>query len=286
MKLAVFGNNYQNEHLEQVHAFLSHLLHVGITVYIHADFATYLTHSGINIDLLQITSQFPSDIDMAVSIGGDGTFLQAADWVGKSQTPIMGINTGHLGYLAGFSFDDEASIDAALAGRYEVSPRMTLKLSSPHIPSDFSPVALNEIAISKGDTTSMVEIRASVGSHFLADYLADGLVISTPTGSTAYNLSCGGPVLQPTLDSIILSPIAPHSLTLRPLVLSSDSLLEFEIHSRGAECHVGVDGRTFVIPSNGTVLKVERCPYVVNVAQPVGADFLSVLRDKLSWGLR
>lgn len=284
MRIAIFGNNYQASHLEELRAFLYLLKESDNEIFIESEFAAYLAETGFDPGKIHVIANLPDDADIAVSIGGDGTFLQTAEWVGSRQIPIMGINTGHLGYLAGFSFDRPQEIKDALEGRYEISPRMVLMIDTPFLPPRLSPFALNEVSISKGDTTSMVEIKATVNGLYLADYLADGLVVSTPTGSTAYNLSCGGPILEPTLDSIILSPIAPHSLTLRPVVVGAGSKLCFNISSRGDECHIGVDGRTFAIPSNGTEIKISAAPYKVNVVQPKGMDFASVLRNKLGWG--
>lgn len=284
MKIAVFGNNYQATHLNELRGFLSLLKIECHEVRVEEDFARYLIANGIPVKENEIAKKIDSDTTLVASIGGDGTFLHAADWVGNAEIPIMGINTGHLGYLTGYSFSNLENISTALRGKFDVSSRMTLELTSPYLPSDISPYALNEIAISKGDTTSMVEIKAAINGKYLADYMADGLVISTPTGSTAYNLSCGGPILEPTLDSIVLSPIAPHSLTFRPLVIDGKSMLEFEVRSRGAECHVGVDGRTFAVPADGSVLKISKASRRVNVVQPPGVDFASVLRSKLLWG--
>lgn len=284
MKLGIYGNNCQAAHLDELRGFLSWLRSDGPDFVIHGDFAAYLRCHGIEGDVREAVTALPSDVSMVISVGGDGTFLHAADWVGPLEIPIMGINTGHLGYLTAFSFSDIHSIREAIEGHYEISSRMTIEIVSPYLPADFSPVALNEVSIAKGDTTSMVDIRADIDGKYLAEYMADGLIIATPTGSTAYNLSCGGPILQPTLDSMILSPIAPHSLTLRPLVVDSASELTFQVSSRGDECHIGVDGRTFSVPGHGAALTVKQGAYRVNVVQPLHTDFARILRNKLNWG--
>ena len=284
MITGVFGNKYQATHLDELRGFLSWLRHNRHTVLIERNFADYLLDNGFELNSSEIVGDLPVEADMVASIGGDGTFLHASDWVGPRQTPIMGINTGHLGYLTGYSFADFSKIEMAFKGEYDVSSRMTIEVKSEFLPDGFSPVALNEVSVSKGDTTSMVEIHAMIDGKYLADYLADGLVISTPTGSTAYNLSCGGPIVEPTIDSFVLSPIAPHSLTLRPLVVGPESQLSFVIKSRGSQCIIGVDGRTFSIPADGTLIKVSKASYRVRVIQPSSTDFASVLRSKLGWG--
>lgn len=281
--ILIYGSDTQDEYLKDVEKFFEILRSMPIVVCIGHSFADYLRGKQVSLDNMQIVETLPHGTDLIISMGGDGTFLRAAALAAQSEVPVLGINTGHLGYLAGFTFSDMKHITDAIDGRYEVSPRMLLHVESEYIPEDFHPYGLNEISISKGDTTSMVSIRAFVDGQFLADYQADGLVVATPTGSTAYNLSCGGPILQPTLQAITLTPIAPHSLTLRPLVVSADSELRFEVRSRGEQCHVGVDGRTFTIPSVRTLLTIRRAGFVVNVVQPPATNFAEVLRHKMRW---
>lgn len=284
-RIAVYGNSYQEQYLEGLGVFLRRLARTVPEVYMESRFARYLRGRGIEIPQFMPTDSLPDATDALLSIGGDGTFLRAVDWAGGREIPIMGINTGHLGYLAGFRPDDQEAIFEALRGKYELTPRMVLRLHSGNLPEGFRPFALNEISLSKGDTTSMVTIRAWIDGRFLTEYLADGLIISTPTGSTAYNLSCGGPILQPTMQSLILTPIAPHSLTMRPIVVGGTSELRLEVSSRGASCHIGVDGRTFSVPADGSALAVTKAAFHVNVAQPAGCDFASLLRGKLGWGV-
>lgn len=283
MNILLCGSDCQGEYLSRIRDFLSHLLSMRIKVYVESVFASYLGSHGVPLDNFEVVDALPDDVGMVVSMGGDGTILRTAVLIGESTVPVMGINTGHLGYLAGFSLSQLDAVFDALHGHYDVSPRMRLQICSEYLPDDFFPLSLNEISISKGDTTSMVSIHAYLDGYYLADYQADGLIVSTPTGSTAYNMSCGGPILQPTLRDIILSPIAPHSLTLRPLVVSADSELHLVVSSRGEECHVGVDVRTFSIPADGARLIIRRADAPLNLAQPVGFDFSQVLRNKLHW---
>lgn len=282
-RILIFGSDTQGEYLSEVVKFFDTLRHMQLDICVERRFADYLRAEHIDLDEMRIIDTLPENTDLIISMGGDGTYLRAAMLAGMSEVPVVGINTGHLGYLTGFTLADPQQISDAIDGKFHVSPRMLLYVDCEYIPEDFHPYGLNEISISKGDTTSMVSIRACVDGQFLADYQADGLIVATPTGSTAYNLSCGGPILQPTLRAITLTPIAPHSLTLRPLVVSADSELRLEVSSRGEECHVGVDGRTFAVPSDGTTLIVRRAGFVANVAQPTGADFSEVLRRKLRW---
>lgn len=282
--IAIFGNTRQQEYLPAVGQLLRTLEAEGFSIDVETEFGRYLDEHGALPAGATLTRQPAESSVMAVSIGGDGTFLRAAEWIGARKIPVMGINTGHLGYLAGFSLDRKEEVIAALHGKYEASERMLIEIKSDEMPAGFGKYALNEVSLSKGDTTSMVSIRARIDGRFIADYLADGLIVATPTGSTAYNLSCGGPILQPTMESLVLTPIAPHSLTLRPLVIGAGATLTLEVHSRGEQCHVGVDGRTFAVTSDGALITVRRADHSLKLAHPAGTDFASVLRGKLGWG--
>lgn len=287
MRVTLCGNASQDDRLEDVRLLLGELLGMGCDVCVERSFHDYLSLHGLSLEGCEKVDSLPHDCGVVLSVGGDGTFLRTAAWVDGSPVPVMGVNTGHLGYLAAYSMADMEELCRGLMGERELSPRIVLETDCEGMPGDFRRFALNEVAVAKGDTTSMVNVRAYVNGHYLADYLADGLLVATPTGSTAYNLSCGGPILEPTMQSMVLCPVAPHSLTLRPLVISADSELRLEVSSRGAEeCHIGVDGRTFAVPASGATLRVRRSTNIVNVAQPVGSFFAKVLRHKLRWGVR
>lgn len=281
---AIFGNNYQQAHIAGLHKFFEFI--GDHTLYIESRFARYLASIDIHGSNITPVSEIPDDAEMVISIGGDGTFLRSASWARSRDIPILGINTGHLGYLAAYSFNDFQSVSEALTGNFAISPRMTLRIECDRMPGDINPVVLNEISISKGDTTSMVHINAWIDDNFLCEYLADGLVVATPTGSTAYSLSCGGPIVDPNSRNIILTPIAPHSLTMRPLVVGPHSVIKLQLWSRGEICHIGLDGCSFPVSSQGTELTIRCGEYPIQVAQPQSTDFPSILRDKLRWSLR
>lgn len=283
--IAIYGSDRQEEHLAQLREFFVWMRMTDTRFCVHPHFAAYLAECGINVYEAEISDVIPEDTRLVASLGGDGTFLRSAAWVGDRGLPVVGINTGHLGYLASFSLDKPGEVRAALLGEFDISRRMTVQIECDALPDDIMPVALNEISILKGDTASMVCISARLDGYYLADYLADGLLVATPTGSTAYNLSCGGPILEPIVESILLTPIAPHSLTLRPLVVGPRSELDLCVTTRSDTCHIGVDGRTFAVP-DGTRLLVRKGRYMVNVAQPHGANFAETLRRKLRWGAR
>lgn len=284
--VAVYGCDRQEAHLPELGVFFARLRAEGIRVYVFDGFATWLCNHGIDLCGAECVSSLPDDALLVASVGGDGTFLHAVAWIDGRDIPVMGINTGHLGYLAGFSFSRMEEVLAAIGGSGEESSRMMLEVAADSRDGGFRGFALNEVSISRGDTAQMVDVRVRVDGNYLADYVGDGLLVSTPTGSTAYNLSCGGPILAPGLSNIILTPIAPHSLTLRPLVIGSDSTLEIDLRTRGEDCHVGIDGATFSVRPGDNVLVIRRAGRRVRVVQPPGTTFGRVLRQKLKWGVK
>lgn len=284
--LAVSGNRYQQGHLRQVERMLRVLAGVGFTLDIHFDFYDYLAGTPLQFPPGTVrVEKLPAEAEAVISVGGDGTFLHTAAWVGESGIPIVGINTGHLGYLAHFGIED---IDALAGSLVEKNlarqERMLLQLNVVDDTSRPPLFALNEIAILKDDTSSMIEARTHVGNDFLADYRADGLIIATATGSTGYNMSAGGPLMQPTLDTIILTPLAPHSLTLRPLVLDGNSVITAVTDSRSGRYRVSVDGDSFTLPA-GTAICISRAPHPITLLVRPDCDFSFTLRRKLGWAL-
>lgn len=285
-KLFLFGNTRQDGHFRNLSEFMEVLRGRGFEIDIERGFGRYLDESGVDISGCTLVEALPASADAIVSIGGDGTFLHAAEYAGDSEVPILGINTGHLGFLASYTLDEAAMLaDMLLGGGARLEHRLVLRLESTSLPEGFRPYALNEVALLKEDTSSMINVLAEIDGYKLADYLADGLVISTPTGSTAYSLAAGGPIVQPTLDCVTLTPVAPHTLTLRPLVVGADSDITLRVTSRSATCRVSLDGRSFVIPC-GTTLRVCRAGFSVIVMRGPKDDFASILRNKLLWGRR
>lgn len=282
-KVALSGNTFQDSCIPGLAALIVTLLDAGIGVDIRAPFAAYLRSHGVDISRCAAVEALPHTAGAVISIGGDGTFLHSAEWAADSGIPVMGINTGHLGFLACYSLNDTARLlDALLRGRGVVEQRMLLRTQCPALPADVWPYALNEVALLKEETASMIEVCAHVDGNFLADYRADGLIVATPTGSTAYSLSAGGPILQPTLSCMALSPVAPHSLTVRPLVVEGGSEVTLVARSRTPNCLLSLDGRSFHIPS-GTEIRIRRASFCTAVVCHHDENFISILRDKLLW---
>lgn len=285
--VAVCGSRHQDQYLDPLRDFFATLADAGFHACVNRRFFNYLSDKGMRLPDGFLPADDPDPRSVAaISIGGDGTFLRTAQWVGKNEIPILGVNTGHLGFLAHYSPDDASRIaDALKTDSFIVERRMLLKVESPLVPAHYWPYALNEVAILKEDTSSMINVHTEIGNHFLADYLADGLIIATPTGSTGYNLSVGGPIMQPTLDCRVISPIAPHSLTMRPLVVDADTVITATTTSRAHTYRVSLDGRSFVMTC-GSAIQISRAPFSIPVLRLSSDLFADTLRQKLHWAVR
>lgn len=281
-RFVIFGNTYQQGDVGLVLDLIDHLADRGIEVAVEREFHRYLSGSGE----LAAPAFDPDNVpaaDMALSLGGDGTFLTTVMWVSRRGMPILGINLGHLGYLTASNLDRHSSvIDAVLDGRYRIEERTMLQVSCDAV-SIPHPWALNEVAILRHETSSMLDMATRLRTHELTTYRGDGLIVSTPTGSTAYNMSVGGPILEPTTSCLVLSPISPHSLTMRPLVVRDDSEIAVRTHSRATHYEVSIDGEVTLCPT-GSTLTISRAPYCARVVQLEGNNFASTLRHKLLWG--
>lgn len=288
-RIAICGNRYQQGHLRLLSRMLRLLSDSGFTLDIHADFYDYLHETGIDFPAgtRKATSLIPS-AEAVVSVGGDGTFLHTAAWVGDTGIPIIGINTGHLGYLAHFAVDDMDEVATALRDRtlrIEQRSMLTVRVDDALLDAPTTLNALNEVAVLKDDTSSMISVSTWIDGDFLAEYSGDGLIFSTATGSTGYNMSAGGPLMQSGLDALLITPVAPHSLTLRPLVVSGNSRLTACTRTRVGRYRVSIDGRSFTLPADSTV-EISRAPFRLNVLVRQGSNFAETLRRKLGWAYR
>lgn len=289
MKVALYGSRHQDSHVDDIARLIVRLVEHGDNLVIHKKLYDYLiSNIGDNFSrataMATVTADGLTDADVALSIGGDGTFLRTAQWVGDTEIPIIGVNTGRLGFLAPFTIAEaaEAIIDKRLAG-YAIQSRTLLRVDLIGGSLDTWPYAINEVAVLKKDNASMITIDARIDRAPLADYLCDGLLVSTPTGSTGYNLSVGGPIVQPGSPSFILSPVAAHSLTMRPLVVDDSSLLVLRVTSRTPSFRISLDGRSVNLPC-GTDVYLSRAPFVVRTVCLPGHNFFDTIRRKLLWG--
>lgn len=286
MTIAIFGNTYRPNLLSIVEFLFLHFTQKEIQLKLDKELYDYFRAGSTYCpeDLVCIeTDDFTADL--ALSIGGDGTFLTTAARIGSKNIPILGINTGRLGFLADIAGDQlESAIDAILQNELQVEERSLLKVDCSgdiHLPYAF---ALNDVAILKQDSSSMLSINTYLNGEAVHTYHADGLIIATPTGSTAYSMSVGGPILTPDAHNFVLSPIASHSLTVRPMVIPDDWLVEVDVFTRSGNFQVSLDGRTVVL-EQGTRLSIRKADYTIKVARQLNHTFFDTLKSKLMWGM-
>ena len=284
-KFALFGNTYQAKKSAHVLRLLSILEKHQAEIYIHKEFYQFLTkEQKMDIHAAGVFEGNEFDVDMVLSMGGDGTFLKAASYVGNKNIPILGINTGRLGFLADVSPEEmEETFKDIYKGNYKLEDRSILQAFSEGQPLKGYPCGLNEIAILKRDSSSMITIHTSINGAYLTTYQADGLVIATPTGSTAYSLSIGGPVIVPHSKTIAITPVAPHSLNVRPIVINDDWEITLDVESRSHNFLVAIDGRSETC-REGTRLTIRKADYKIKVVKRPNHVFFHTLRDKMMWG--
>lgn len=284
-RCAIFGNTYQPKKCEAVQKLFDALTAYGIVPLIDCPFFEYLKNvMHASIPEHQLITDDSFDADFAVSMGGDGTFLTTAMRIGEKQIPILGINTGRLGFLADFSLDDiDQTLANIQAGLLRKEYCNILQVESSEGEMQGYPFALNEVAVLKRDNSSMISIRVDLGGEYLTTYQADGLIVNTPTGSTGYALSVGGPVMLPGSQNIGLVPVAPHGLTVRPLTLPDNLEITLTVESRSHNFLVAIDGRSESC-QDSTKLTISKAPYQVIVLKRPETSFLHTLRSKLLWG--
>lgn len=284
MRFALFGNVYQQSST-LVCKLLDSLRSHGASVTVDREYYDYLHQQHLMTGgVVETFEGNDFEADFAVSVGGDGTLLETANRVGHKQTPILGINTGRLGFLADVSPSDMgASVEALFQNDYTVESRTLIQVEADGKPLDGGSCALNDVAILKRDTASMISIRATIDGDYLTTYQADGLIVSTPTGSTAYSLSNGGPIIVPQTGVLLMTAVAPHSLNIRPIVIPDTACIKLTVSSRSHSFLVAIDGRSMKLPE-GTTLTLRRAPYKVQLVKPLSTRYFNTLREKMMWG--
>ena len=285
MKVGIFGSQYQQEKQSIIRRVFSKLTSLEAEIYVDTLFHDYLLDAfGFEPPINGLLTGDIFDLDVAISLGGDGTFLRTAARVNRQNIPILGINTGRLGFLADVgSTDVEDTLEELFKHYYKVEERILLRLETESRAYKGYNYALNEVAVLKRDTSSMITIHTSLNGEYLTSYQADGLVIATPTGSTAYSMSVNGPIILPQDNSIVLSPVAPHSLNVRPLVIPNDFEITLGVESRNRTFLISLDGRSEIFPA-GIQLKVSKADYTTKVIKRYNHTFYETLREKLMWG--
>lgn len=281
-KIAIYGSRRQPDALGELPRLFKFLDEKGFRVFIESRFALYLEENEVDTGLAVPSSHIPPGVSLVISLGGDGTFLRAARWIGEREIPILGINTGHLGFLASCGLPEaEEMLKDVCQGKIRIEKRMLLEVSSSSIPPEKWSYALNEVALMR-HSSSMLSVKAFVNDCYLAHYSGDGLIVATPTGSTAYSLSAGGPIIEPTINCVCVCPVAPHTLTIRPLVAGADSVIKLYPESRSANFILTIDDQSLVLPATGEYI-IKKAPFSALVVRKKEEEFPVILRNKLLW---
>ena len=285
LKFAIFGNEYQAKKSASIEKILAYLDKREAEVYVESAYYEFLTREQqLKVNAAGVFEDYNFDVDYVISMGGDGTFLKAASKVGAKGTPIIGVNMGRLGFLADvLPSEIESALDSLYAGECQIEEHAVIQVVAEGGILAGNPFALNDIAVLKRDDASMISIRTQVDGEFLVTYQADGLIVSTPTGSTAYNLSNGGPIIIPQSGSLCLTPVAPHSLNIRPIVINDTAEITLDIESRSHNYLVAIDGRSERMTEE-TRLVIRRAPHSIKIVKQRNQRYFSTLREKLMWG--
>ncbi len=285
MRIGIHGRDFQQKSSRFIERTLALLTKYQVEIFVSSKFQRHFkSKKDFKMKVFDHGDNL-KNLDFFISVGGDGTLLESVTYVGKNETPILGVNTGRLGFLATIGREEtEKALDNLLKGDYTVDERTMLRLVSD--PKLFSGLdfALNDFTIMKKDTSSMITVHVSVDGELLNSYWADGVIVSTPTGSTGYSLSCGGPLVFPESENFVVTPVSPHNLTARPIVVSDKSELTFKIEGRNKKFHVSLDSR-FETVDESVKLKIKKERFKAHLIQLPGQHYFKTLRQKLNWGL-
>lgn len=288
MKVAIFGQYYQNDTRPIIKDIFVFFNRNNVELVIEKEFLKILYEEKIvakQYNTFTFYDDLDSSFDILISIGGDGTILRAATFVRSSGIPILGINAGRLGFLAKVQKENiELFLQIVLEKKYTISERTLLSMEcSPKCSEIDINFAMNEVSVSRKDTTSMITIETYLNDEYLNSYWADGLIIATPTGSTGYSLSCGGPILTPEVKGFVITPIAPHNLNARPLVIPDNTIIKLKVSGREEQYLVSLDSRITSIDNNSELV-IKKTPFKIKMVEIPDETFLTTLRSKLLWG--
>jgi len=285
MKIIIFGNKCNVEVAHYTNEVMNILRNRGVEIMLERDFCQFLVEKGVDLSFEHtIIDNDNFSADMAFSIGGDGTFIRTSAKIGRKDIPIVGINAGRLGFLADVPGDDLVqSVNNIIDGHYHIEDHALLRLhTEERLYTDFN-YAINEIAILKRDSSSMITIHAWANGTFINSYQADGLLIATATGSTAYSMSVGGPIVVPQASNFIITPVASHSLNVRPIIIPDSWEIDLKVESRNKQFLIALDGRNNVF-NEQTPLKIKKASFTTKIIRRENHDFFNTLREKLMWG--
>ena len=284
MKVAILGKFFKSEPSDYITKLISLLKKRKVSVFLEKEY--YIQLKELLTENINSFTELDKSYDLLISIGGDGTILKAITFVKHLSIPIVGINSGRLGFLAKIKIDKiEEAIDEIISGNYSISERSLIEVITSEKNNELSKLnfALNEIAVSRKNTTSMISIETKLDDNYLNSYWADGLIIATPTGSTGYSLSCGGPIIMPEAENLVITPIAPHNLNARPLIIADNTEIALKINGRENEFLISLDSRITTL-SNNNVVVIKKSPFKIKMIELENESFLITLREKLMWG--
>jgi len=288
MRIAIYGRKVTKQTLSAFHEVFETILSFGWSILLEEDFSKSLaqkTSVTSDFETFSNHSELKIGVDLLISIGGDGTFLKSVDYIRNSEIPVLGINTGRLGFLANVSRENvQEALGLVKDKKYVFQKRSLLTVGIDDGEDEQYFYAINELAIHKKDTSSMINVKVSLDGNFLNTYWSDGLIISTPTGSTAYNLSCGGPIVTPGCQVHIITPIAPHNLNVRPMVIPDHMPITLNVEGRGRSYLMSIDGKSQSIKQGQEIL-IKKADFMINVIKFENNNFLDTIRNKMLWGI-
>ena len=288
MKVAIYARSTNDNLSEHIHALFQKLNEYKTEIFVFEPYYKFVKQKFElvgNIKTFNSHTDLKGNVDVVLSLGGDGTFLETLAYVRNSEIPVLGINTGRLGFLANVAKTEiNAAIDALVANKYTIEKRALLSVTKPEKLFGEVNYGLNELTILKKDTSSMITIHAYINGDYLNSYFADGLIIATPTGSTAYSLSCGGPLVMPGSQNFVITPIAPHNLNVRPMVVPDHMPIRISVEGRERKYLISIDGKSMNI-RNRTEVLIEKAEFMINVIKFEDNNFLDTIRNKMMWGI-
>lgn len=288
MQVALYSRKVSKTNLPYIVELLNQFKRMGWKPVLEKEFKKQLVKRiGLDNSTLEFTSHkdFVSGIDMVISLGGDGTFIQSVNYIRDSQVPIIGINTGRLGFLANVSKESiNDAFEKLQRKQFDYQKRSLLRVETASHHFGDANVALNEVTVSRKDSSAMLTVHASLDNEYMNSYWADGLIISTPTGSTAYNLACGGPIIDPQCQLHVVTPIAPHNLNVRPIVVPDSTTITLSVEGRSRNYLLSLDGNSVNIKQREEVV-IRKADFMINMIKLEGHNFLDTIRNKMLWGI-
>lgn len=286
--IAIYGRQINPEHTRAIQSFFDFIIAKEFEIYVFSDFyaaiKSYFNEKS-QVKKFHDFGDFPANVEMIVSIGGDGTMLQSSVYALKNDIPVLGLNAGRLGFLSAISLEEiDDAMDILVKNEFQIEERAILELVEPQKLFGKNHIALNEFTLHKKDSSSMISIHVYLGEEFLNTYWADGLIIATPTGSTAYSLSCGGPIITPGSENFVITPIAPHNLNVRPIVVPDDREIMLHVEGRDDFYLASLDSQNVSIEA-GVKIRLKKARTRLKLAGLPGSSYLKTIRKKLSWGL-